>query len=520
MGIFKNQKGMTIIEVTVAMGIMGAAALGFATYQKNVAKAQSAQKVRATLLQLEMEATDYLKSRNVCNQNLELAFAGKEPLLAPAVTFPANPTGAIITGSPLYKELRSKDSRIPGTPITQLTRSLPVFVPDKDYDGGKIRVSDITYELNRIQRITVLNSPWDWSGFVKVSVEFERCRSDGAVIRVPRDRNGIINGQITYPCDVNDRIKVNKVFEKALAFKLNNNLIDRREIKQWVAGAFVSYNPPEWESLLTCADSQDAIVEQAASNTQLQACILQGKINLMTGKIGQVRAGSPPLPCDLTVTTNPAASPIIVSASNPQPSVPLPKTIVPGSLKLISIGGGGGGGRGGRNPATRNVGEGGKAGPIRRVDLPDYLAGKSCNITLGRGGAGGSGSRSSNNGDRGGLTSVTCAGMQPFEAPGGDGGGGGLNGSGGEDTLPYGHGGRGGRNVGNNGTNGAGGEGGAYNGYSGGTGGNGYVRFEFIAAVLLKTPALDPALDECGNYCPGTCPTYPAPTTARPDPCQ
>src|SRR5665647_579737 len=83
----KNQKGFSLLEVTIAMGLATAAGAAYMTHVQNVAKNESKQKVRASLSQLEAQASDYLRARDICNSNTVDAFRGVDIVGRSAVSY-------------------------------------------------------------------------------------------------------------------------------------------------------------------------------------------------------------------------------------------------------------------------------------------------------------------------------------------------------------------------------------------------------------------------------------------------
>ncbi len=68
--IFKSASGFTIVEVMVAMGLLGAISLGVMRLTDNANKASKTIEIKDDILQMERQITDVLNSQNNCEETL------------------------------------------------------------------------------------------------------------------------------------------------------------------------------------------------------------------------------------------------------------------------------------------------------------------------------------------------------------------------------------------------------------------------------------------------------------------
>ncbi len=437
---FLNQSGMSLVEVTIGMAIMVAGSAMYALHSKNVAKNEASLKVRSTINQMGLEAVDYLKSRDICDDNMGQAFGN--------LSLPNSDT--TLSGKSTYKKLRGK-----GILVNGVKQFKDIFTVDQSFDGGRIWVKDLSYKLENLQTVTFPNAPWNKSGDMKIAVTFQRCSDGGSVYRVN-------NGVKTISCSGNI-VETTRVINKMAALKTTSGVV----------GQFA------------CADSQDALIDAANKFTQEKFCLLEAKMLANNGM-----AGATPAPCNYTVTMTD------VEKISPG-SYDIPTSVVPKSIAVKMIGGGGGGGGGDRD----EPGAGGKAGQYHQQSLEDSLVGASCSLVAGAGGGGGDGATDAKPGGTGGTSTINCsrngAGVLYIGKSGGQGGDGEARGGGescgwgGESSydvagIQLGGGGGAGCREGNGagGGIGAGGGGGGDRWGEGGVGGNGFVKLIWKQAVI------------------------------------
>ncbi len=348
MKFIKNQKGVSLVEALIGISITAAAGVAYMTHTQNVAKNEAKQKVRGSIDILNAQAVDYLKSRDVCNGNLEKAF-GNVPL-----------NSVNVNGDPDYKALKNKGFK----DAQGNTQSKDIFAVGDVFDGGKIYISDVSYKLSELTTINQISSPWTRSGKIQIAVEMETCKDGGPVVF---KNNGVIQDR----CPVNLRTKTRKVYDKLAAFRTNSAGIITdspiREKKMNSAGQ-MQWVTTGTKKDLACADSQDALVDAAAQYTDIKVCINEVKMLLIANKEGSTE-------CGIEVKASPASQEFTSSGN-----ITLPKFIYSDGSSIELIGGGAGGGHKNNNKG----GHGGKAGKVRKFSFKDLasLNGGQCNIVV------------------------------------------------------------------------------------------------------------------------------------------
>lgn len=380
MKIFKNQKGVTLIEATIGMALTAAAGVAYMTHMQTVNKNEAAQKVRSEMSLIEAEGNDYLKSRDICNENVSLAF-DDIPI-----------TGKQITSERYFSLMNKGFLDSDGIKVQK-----PIFEPNKYWDGGKIWVKNVEYKMNNIQNITIPSTPWNKSATLDIMVTFERC-STGGIAYHPE--NGV-KGEMACTGRI---IEHTKKFTKMLAFRTDpsrGHRIEKKTINIFDDATQKWIPDPSGKEKMTmaCADSQDALVEAAKEYTDLKACVLDMKMMMLSGKMGT-------LPCGITLSGEEKQEKITTSKTITLPE----KGLVPNSVKARLVGGGGGGGAGGCSGLCTGKGisgNGGYAGEVVDIIL-NVISGGSCKINIGRGGYGGN---DANSGEQGVSTEINCNGI-------------------------------------------------------------------------------------------------------------
>lgn len=365
----KNQKGMSLVEIMIALGITAAAAAAYMTHAKNVSKNEGRQRVRASVSQLEMQATDYLKSRDVCYMNAARAFEGV-PITDPNVS-----------GNPLYKKLTNRGFKGEDGNLV----FADIFYGGQLFDGGKIHVKDVIYELKDITPVTAPNSPWNRAARMIIGVEFEICSDGSRVFFNEADTTAAL-------CSI--RSTMLKKFEKHAAFRVEDDLIAMRPVMEQVpdgSGGMVWQASGEEELDLDCADSQDALIEASREYADLKNCITLAKTFMMTGTSGVT-------PCGITVTASTESKEFPLGTTNDW----RPQNLVKNTAEVMLISGGGGG-HGRDTRGFNDGGKGGDAGRYHREKIPGMVY--TCKIEVGEGGEGGDQNRQ---GRRGGTSLFEC----------------------------------------------------------------------------------------------------------------
>ena len=317
---------MSLVEVSIGMGVMVLGAALYATHSSNVAKNEATMRVKSAMNQISNEATEYLKSREICDRNMAMAFAG------------INLDGTSAVGNLTHRRLQNKAISVGGT-----NEYKDILVADQELENGKIWVKDVQYSLSGLQNVTSTDGPWTKSADLKINVTFERCQNGGAVYRKVGGVKTVLCTQI---------VEQSKQITKQASFKTVSGI----------------------STLSACADSQDALIDAAKDYTNKQICLLEAKLMAKTGGTGLTS-------CGWNVTLIPQPDQVFDATA----TITLPASAAPGSLVVKLQGGGGGGGGGTANDG----GYGGLAGAYNSNVLPDSVLGKSCTITIGAGGGGG-----------------------------------------------------------------------------------------------------------------------------------
>jgi len=466
--LLKNQKGVSLVEAMIGIGIMSAAGIAYMTHVQTTAKNEARQKIRNSITQLEAQAYDYLKAREVCNTNVSKAFKDV-PL-----------SGSDVSGKDSYKVLKNKEF----TDGDGNVSAKDIFKKGDIFDGGRIYVSDVIYKLTDLSDLNIPKAPWNKSGTIKIGVEFQTCRNNAVVFH----KND--SGVLTEACPEDMRNTTMKYYDKLAAFKIDpitKKIIEqpvREQIIDPVTGKLKWVETDKTKSLLTCADSQDALVDAANSYTDEKVCLLDARLQAQLGREGKTS-------CDYEVKIIPRS---IAHVGAKTGSLTLPPIFAPGSLKIKLLGGGGGGAGGWKSAG----GLGGKAGSYKQEILPDQLMGVTCDFVVP---AGVSGVGQKTVGKKGLETKFTCSSKGiNVVATGGDGGqrkgddsnsgapgenapwGGGVGGAGGEYNK------KGAREHGKAGGVGAGGGGGTSDGDGrpGGAGGPGKMELVWLEVNIYN----------------------------------
>jgi hypothetical protein len=459
MNFLKNQKGVSLVESLVAISLTAAAGVAYMTHTQTVAKNEARQKVRSSIEILNAQALDYLKSRDICNENISKAFASV-PLI-----------GTEVSGDTDYRALKNKGFKDAAGNM----QSKNIFAVGDIFDGGRILISDVSYKVSELVDVTQPSSPWTKSGKIKVSVEMESCKDGGPVVF--KGASGVLQER----CPVIMRNKSIKTFDKFVAFKTNssNVIVDSpiREKKINPATGQFEWMVVGSKKNLACADSQDALVEAANSYTDLKVCLQELKTMLFTRTSGTTE-------CGLSVTNTPKVDTTVTSTLN----LKLPQYVYSEDENITMIGGGSRGGFGGAD----GRGLAGRASILKRASFESmgkHFPSGNCAVAAGAGGRDGS--------DNGSDSFIICGSLElrslGGKAPQGRAGGSSNVGEAGENSMDgvsvLGSGGHGrGKSDSNDGTSGvlgAGGGGGANcNNCSswrkrGTDGGSGFVRLKY-----------------------------------------
>lgn len=365
-----NQSGFSLVEVMIGAGLLSALALGFASYQKHVSTTEAKNKNRNQLYELELQAQDFLKSRDICNQVLSSAFRNK-PIKNEEV-------------SGEYTPIKNKGYADSSGTINQKD----VFAANGLYNGGKILLSTIGYTLKNLKDVSIPSSPWNTTGELEIKIYFQTCK-DGRTVATKNEF-----GSIVKRCPLTQINQSSKVFTKFVSFQRN-------------PAGIINPVPGQDKLLATCADSQDAVIEASQEYTDIKSCISEIKMHALMARPVQTK-------CNIRLEVLDRSDTYYSNTTiNFHPS------IAPNTLKAVLVGGGGGGGGGyGRKTIgiKREAGTAGKAGSY--VEQPISDTSVPCKLTVGKGGAE---SNPGGPGNKGGDTKIEC-GTQTLFAAGGAGG--------------------------------------------------------------------------------------------------
>lgn len=375
----RNQKGFSLVEALLAVGISSAAGLAYMTYIQHATKHKQLVDTKSAISVLEAEAMEYLKSKEVCNDNMFKAFAK------------SNLNAASVKGDKSHSQLLSKSF----VDSTGKTVSRKIFEVDDSFENDRIWVSDIDYSLDKLQKVTVPNSPWTTSGEFRIGVTFERCGDGGAVYRQEKkmvDGVSVNVGPKVPVCD--NIIKHTKSFNKFAAFEVKaDGLIAEADEKVYNPKTMKYETTGKTLPRASCADSQDALVDEAAKYTDKKVCLLDARMMANAGRQGVTS-------CNYTVKTQEMA----IEKRDGMGTIDLPMSsaVVPGTLRFEIIGGGGGGGG-----ASDDRGLGGKAGVFQSGPFSEATLGSTCSYTVGSGGTPGYDDKYA--GGYGGTSTIVCS---------------------------------------------------------------------------------------------------------------
>jgi hypothetical protein len=500
------QSGMSIVEVMVALGLMGAVSYGVMKVMDNSQKASRDLKSKDETIQL--------------TNQLNLLFSSPQTCIA---TFKDRKAGDFVTSIRQFQF-------VGGQPV-------PVeVIPVGNVDPNKLTVKSIL-----VKDIDRNGSDGDKS-IVDLEVTFEKPKNAKTIGGKELKRSMKLHANLCkieaiFEIPANGSSPAQTIFDqcsggaKQLISGITEGILSNGSIERYAWCQDCSGVTPAGSSIMQCNSSSSGAGIDVSDMTS-QICLSFGlaiQSNGVCGKNGKsiseviedlesklclseatTRAlngisGVTPVPCEWTVTITQQSTLV-----NPGP-FPIPENIVPGSLTYRMLGGGGGGGGGSNNYAGR----GGGAGEYKNGLLPDTMAGRSCNAIRGTGGSGGCGAvlqPAACWGATGQVSSIICPGFT-VSAAGGPGGERAVIpnvGSAGAPSAlnPFGGAGGGCNSPGSAGVKGAGGGGGGRrcgtgSGYAGGRGGDGWIEVDYKIfqisdanghPVSIQTAGVDPGL--------------------------
>lgn len=365
-----NQHGFSLVEVMIGAGLLSALALGFASYQKHVVTTEAKTKNRNQLYEIELQAQDFLKSRDICNQILANSFRGKKVLAKEESGF--------------YTPIKNKGYKDSSNNLNQKE----VFAAKDLFNGGRILLSSMEYKLVNLQEVSISSSPWNTTGELEIKLNFETCMN-GKVVAVKNEF-----GSVQKVCPLTQIKRSSKVFKKFVSFQRS----PAGEINQV---------PGQDKLLATCADSQDAVIEASQDYTDIKSCISEIKMHALMARPVQTK-------CNIHLEVLDRSDTYYGNTT-----VNFHSSVAPNTLKAVLIGGGGGGGGGYGRKTIGKKREAGKAGqPGSYVEQNILDTSVPCKLIVGKGGEE---SAPGGPGNKGGDTKVEC-GTQVFFAAGGAGG--------------------------------------------------------------------------------------------------
>jgi hypothetical protein len=359
----KNEFGVSLIELTVGLGIAAAAGVAYMTHMQTVSKNEALLKARQAITHLEMQATEYMSSQGVCSTNLANAF--RDLAIVPD-------SDGRVKGKLGYKTIMNKGFINENQELIQRN----IFTVGDLFEGGRVYVSNVSYEVADLNSVS--EGPWNRIGKLRIKVDFDRCRNGAAVYHEAE------NKVLVEVCPVANRITSSKTFEKYAAFKVGgNNKVLTEEV-----------NGDQKEQLICANTEAEAAAESSQEYVDIKACATEAKMLMLTGRMGI-------LECGLQVSMTDQSKEYGVRGSY---SFNIPSGFVPGSFTAEIVGGGGGGG-GGRGGVVGKSGFGGGPGEYKSEVFNSAQPGQVCSIVVGRGGNGGS---SKNNGIQGTFSELRC----------------------------------------------------------------------------------------------------------------
>lgn len=337
-----NQKGMSLIEVTVAMGLMGAAAVGFMTYTQNVAKTESRQAVKNSIADVYAQTKEYLRSNDVCQFNAEGAFLGQ-------VLGSSNPAYQKITSTstdPARRKVFFESERFLGEETINGVRNT---------GQQRIYVKKVTYELKKIIDSTAGNI-FDKGAELEIGIEFHMCPDN-----VRMNLNGICDGN-------KEPRKSSQKFTKNAGVVMAGQKVG--QIKCW---------DPE-DGLYKHLAAEDKKLADKNADSEARArfmeCLTLARSLFATGTPGFAGPA-----CNITIETV-FRDEVFNKAQLGNKT--FPAGFVANSATLELVGAGGGGGAYWKD-TYNEAGHGGKAGKYNFWSIPGKL--NFCSWRVGRGGA-------------------------------------------------------------------------------------------------------------------------------------
>ncbi len=349
LSFLKNQTGISMLEVTVAMGLVGLLSVGTMRMLDTAQKQTRRNEMRTVAGQVTLNVKDYLNSKEICKE-----------AIYPALAEPEEKSEEAMMGrlDGIFRKVKNSEGEVVSLfPIISKMENRP--------DGLRVDDIEVFYEgISDIDMETYNDDSYNKQGSGRVRLLMSYCPNGGS------------------NCKEEDR----KPIHKAIPLKeIYTEVDDDGKVLRAV-----------------CSSSQDGILDEAermVDVVQRQVCQLAFANAAMSGDM----KNDPE--CGKITEIKEVEGPEITSSGPGQFPVPMPMNlkacrftgVVPGTLQ-IALSGGGGGGHGASRP---NSGDGGSAGEfvLKKINPP---AGEVCSFYVGKGGrAGGSHNDGSGGGDPG-----------------------------------------------------------------------------------------------------------------------
>lgn len=380
-----NQNGMSLMETVIAMGMMGALAVGTMRVLEMGQKGSRKNELRAVASQLTGQISDYMKSKYACGDNLTTALFGQTiQTSSEGMNYLEGDLPALVmirrneNGQPVLDENGDEVQRV----IIEESRL--------DSEGRQMaRPDGLFVDDIKVVFENVLDdeegSDWDLRGNGRIFVRMSYC-PNGGVRCEPEKRRSL-----------DKAIPLTEVLARYYDRNSNGEKLVTGDLKRAL-----------------CSTGQDGILAEARAmvdEVKLEMCNLILTDAAANGNTSETECGK------------------IISFENAQIkqyetgdySLNLPGKVnlkecqlsglVPGSLSVVLSGGGGGGG----GSDVNDAGYGGKAGIFKQEDVPNAPVGGACAYRVGAGGAAGAKDgnwNSSHTNKRGGI-----GGTSRFECP-------------------------------------------------------------------------------------------------------
>lgn len=366
MKISLNQRGMSLMEITVAGGLMMGTALMAIKMMDQMDSRERQIEKKGDVNEIYQNVRTQFLNKTVCSKNISRAF--------------------------YYSNLQA-DLKGGFTSVLGATRSI---AEEGNILHKKVQVYDINYTVKTVKSSSKHN--WNREGIIELDMYFRTCNKGksqcfkGGGSEGGKKTNDLKNNDLT------GQVK-NLFISEAHASDAATMLSKKLEIN-YVA----QVNDAGRVVKIECDTSSNQIIDEAVARSQQQVCCLELKLMQSTHTSGTTKCGD-----SYSVQTHTEN----IDGGTMGGWAP-PKPIIPGSLEVTVYGGGGGGGGGGgywydapcsppgqygcgqngtQNSFKYYYGLGGKAATPMTGTFPNVVSGvnSNCSFQSGLGGKGGPG---------------------------------------------------------------------------------------------------------------------------------